>query len=199
VEGAYAYGRDGTGLPGAVKLGGWRHFGDFDDLRLNTSGAALGIAGGDPFVHSGNHGLYAVFDQMIYRFAHGGEGSGISVFGRVAGSPSNRNQIDVYADAGVVITGLLPSRPADAFGIAFAYAGLSDDASGFDRDSGFAVVRDYEAVLEVSYTAEVVPGLYLQPDFQYFWHPGGHVPDPDDPNDAVEDAAVIGLRTTVNY
>lgn len=199
VEGAYTYGRDGMGLPGTIKLGGWRHFGEFDDLRLNTAGGALGVAGGDPFVHSGNHGLYAVIDQMIYRFPYGGEGSGISVFGRVAGSPSDRNQIDVYADAGVVVTGLFPSRPTDAFGFAFAYSGLSDDASAFDRDSGSDVVRDYEAVLEVSYTAEVVPGLYLQPDFQYFWHPGGHVPDPDDANDAVEDAAVIGLRTTVNY
>ena len=36
-------------------------------------------------------------------------------------------------------------------------------------------------MLEVSYTAQIVPGFYLQPDFQYFWNPGGHVADPNDP------------------
>jgi porin len=199
VEAAYAYNREGSGLPGTLKLGGWRHFGDFDDLSLNTTGSSLGAAGGDPFVHTGNHGLYAVIDQMIYRFPGGGEGSGISVFGRVAGSPSDRNFIDVYADAGVVFTGLIPTRPTDALGIAFAYSGISDDASRFDRDSMSPVVHDYESVLEISYLAEVLPGLTLQPDFQYFWHPGGYEADPNDPNDAVEDAAVLGLRTTVNY
>jgi porin len=197
VEGAYGYNKTGAGLPGTIKLGGWRHFGDFDDLRLNSAGGALGIGGGDPFAHTGNHGLYAVIDQMIYRSPSAAKA--ISVFGRAAGSPTDRNQIDVCADAGVVFTGFVASRPSDVFGVAFAYSGISDDASGFDRDAGSLVVRDYEAVLEISYTAEIVPGVTLQPDFQYFWHPGGRVPDPADPDDAVENAAVIGVRSTVNY
>ncbi len=37
------------------------------------------------------------------------------------------------------------------------------------------VILDYEALLEVSYTAQIVPGFTIQPDFQYFWNPGGHV------------------------
>lgn len=194
VEGAYSYNKEGSGLPGTIKIGGWRHFDDFDDLRLNDSGGLL-ASGGDPLRHDGNHGLYAVIDQMIYR----GDGKGISIFGRVAGSPSDRNQIDVYADAGVVFSGFVPNRPSDVFGVAVAYSGISDDASAFDQDSGLSVVRDYESVLEISYTAEVVPGFTLQPDFQYFWNPGGNVPDPDDPTQAVPNAAVLGLRTSIAY
>ena len=198
IEAAYSYNKEGSGLPGTIKIGGWRHFDDFDDLRRNDSGGLI-AGGGDPLSHEGNHGLYAVIDQMIYRLPGEGDPKGISIFGRVAGSPSDRNQIDVYADAGVVFSGLVPTRPSDAIGVAFAYSGISDNASGFDRDSLLSVIRDYESVLEISYIAEVVPGFALQPDFQYFWNPGGNVPDPDDPAKAVPNAAVFGLRTTINY
>jgi porin len=186
-------------LPGTIKVGGWRHFGDFDDLKRNDNGGLLGASGGTPLHHDGNHGLYAVIDQMIYRIPGGDATGGISIFARIAGSPSDRNQIDFYADAGLVFTGMIPARPSDVLGVAFAYSKISNDASGFDRDAGMTIVRDYESVLEISYTAEIVPGWYLQPDFQYFWNPGGHVPDPDDSTKAVPNAAVLGLRTTINY
>ena len=51
----------------------------------------------------------------------------------------------------------------------------------------------------MSYTAEVMQGLTLQPNFQYFWNPGGHAASPDNPYVAVPNAAVLGLRSTVNY
>lgn len=199
VEGAYSRGPGHARLPGTVKLGGWHHFGHFHDLRRDADGGLLGITAGAPFSHAGNHGLYAVFEQMIYRFPGDGDPTGISIFGRAAGSPSDRNQIDIYFDAGVVFSGCIPGRPSDVFGVAFAYAGISEDASAFDRDSGSPVVREHESVLEVSYTAEVLPGWSLQPDFQYFWNPGGHVAGPDDPMKVVPSAAVLGLRSTINY
>jgi hypothetical protein len=34
---------------------------------------------------------------------------------------------------------------------------------------------------------------------EYFWNPGGNVPDPDDQEEVVADAALLGLRTTINY
>jgi Carbohydrate-selective porin, OprB family len=30
------------------------------------------------------------------------------------------------------------------------------------------IVASYEALFEASYTAQIVPGFVLQPDFQYF-------------------------------
>ena len=62
-------------------------------------------------------------------------------------------------------------------------------------------MRNHETVLEVSYTAEILPGLTIQPDFQYYWNPGGNVPlDADNPTSkAIEDAAIFGMRTVVSY
>ncbi len=197
VEAGYSYNQDGS-LPGTIKLGGWRHFGDVADQRFDTTGGPIAVTGGDPLQHRGNHGLYAVVDQMIYNIS--GDGArNVTVFGRIAASPSDRNQIDFYADGGIAITGMFESRPGDVFGVALAYSGLSSAAADFDRDSGLSVIRDHETVLEISYAAEVLPGLTVQPDFQYYWNPGGNVEDPNRPGEAVRDAAIFGMRTVVNY
>lgn len=44
-------------------------------------------------------------------------------------------------------------------------------------------------------------GWTVQPVFQYVFHPGGGVVDPNDPTQAnrIKDAAVFGLRSTFNY
>ncbi len=62
-------------------------------------------------------------------------------------------------------------------------------------------IRDYEAVLEVTYGAELQPGIVVQPVFQYVAHPGGGVVDPNDATQLkrIKDAAVFGVRTTVSF
>lgn len=134
---------------------------------------------------------------MIYRVP-GEDGRSVSIFARVVDSPSDRNQIDAYFDTGVVFVSMLPRRPNDVFGVGFAYTGISDDASAFDRDSGLSVIRNHEVFLEFSYTAEIVPGWTLQPDFRYIWNPGGDVPD-DTGTRAIKDATVLGLRSTIGF
>ena len=197
VEADYSYNKDGR-MPGTIKLGGWHDFGKFSDQRFDVDGAPQGITGADPLLHDGTYALYGVIDQMIYRLPGDGDAKGVSVFARVVGSPSDRNQINVYADGGIVFTGMIPRRPNDVFGIGLAYTGISDDASAFDRDSGLSVIRNHETLLEISYTAEIKPGWTLQPDFQYIWQPGGNVPD-DAGTGAVKNAAVLGARTTINF
>jgi porin len=197
VEADYSYNKDGR-MPGTIKLGGWHDFGKFSDQRFDVDGAPQGITGAVPLLHDGTYALYGVIDQMIYRLPGDGDAKGVSVFARVVGSPSDRNQINVYADGGIVFTGMIPRRPNDVFGIGLAYTGISDDASAFDRDSGLSVIRNHETLLEISYTAEIKPGWTLQPDFQYIWQPGGNVPD-DAGTGAVKNAAVLGARTTINF
>jgi len=156
AEGTYSYNQGAGQLPGTVKLGGWNHFGNFDTLR-------------DPVrIIDGDYGLYAIIDQMIYRLPGEGDPKGVSVFGRVIGAPSNRNLVDIYWEVGLVFTGMMASRPNDILGIGFAYTGISNDESARQRDEGETIISDYEAVLEVSYTAEILPGWNVQPDFQYF-------------------------------
>ncbi|MGH9697366.1 MAG: carbohydrate porin, partial [Bryobacteraceae bacterium] len=64
--------------------------------------------------------------------------------------------------------------------------------------SGLSVIRDHEILLEISYTAQLIPGWTLQPDFEYIWNPGGHVPS-DTVTRAIGNATVLGVRTTISF
>ena len=195
-EADYSYNQDGA-RPGIIKVGGWYDFGKFDDQRFDVNGGLQGVTGGDPRVRDGTYGIYGIIDQVIY-MAPGGDGGNVSVFARVIGSPSDRNQVNAYFDTGVVFTGMVSSRPNDVLGVGIAYTGISDEASDFDSDSGLSIIRDYEVLLEVSYTFEIMPGWAMQPDFQYIWNPGGSVPD-DPGARAIKDVMVLGARSTVSF
>lgn len=205
AEGQLKY--NAVGLPGTIKFGGWTHLGTFDDLRFDSTGVSLADednSTGIPHTYTYNRGIYAVLDQQLVPIPGEDETKGIGMFARFATSPSNRNLIDYYFDAGLTFAGLIPYRPNDAFGVAFGFAHISRYQSGLDQDTiAFTgepmPIQDYEAALEITYQAEIVPGWTIQPDFQYIFHPGGNVPDPNDPTQAVKDAVVFGVRTVITY
>ena len=72
--------------------------------------------------------------------------------------------------------------------------GLLCVANGIDSP-----IRYYEAIVEVTYQAQVTPNWMLQP--QYIVHPGGHILNPVNPSGshAIPNAAVFGLRMMVKY
>lgn len=208
AEAAYAYNteKDAPGLPGTVKLGYWHHFGRFDDQRLDDTGLSLA----DPSTSGiarrlrGNEGFYGIIDQSIYRVP-GKDDQGASVFVRVSASPSDRNLVSFYADAGVAYKGLIPGRPDDTAGLGVGYTQISGRATAFDRDTLFFTgtpgpVRRSEALIEATYQAVVVPGFTVQPDFQYIFRPGAGIVNPRDRNQGrVKNAAVLGVRATIRY
>jgi porin len=213
-EAAYSYnqGKDDTGLPGTIKLGAWHHLGRFDDQRFaapTPEAPALLLA--DPSSSGvarrlrGDSGIYAVFDQLIYREA-GSKDQGLGMFARVSASPNDRNLISFYADGGLTYKGLFPNRPDDTMGVSVAYARISSAARAFDADTAyfnpdtFNPIRSSEAMLEVTYQAQIVPGWTVQPDFQYIRRPGANVLNPRASSpEVVKDAAIVGLRTTIRY
>ncbi len=186
-----------TGLARTLKIGGWAHVGKFNDQRLATDGTLLANPLGSrmPLQHRGNSGLYAVIDQQLYRLPGGSADSGISVFGRMSISPSDRNLVDRYIDGGIVFAGLIPGRPDDRFGASAIYARFSDSVRAFDRDA-IAItglpqpIRDYETNLELTYMAQIVPGWTMQPVVTRIWHPNG---------DASHNALVVGARSVWRY
>jgi porin len=110
-------------------------------------------------------------------------------------SPSDRNLIDRYIDGGIVFAGLVPGRPYDKFGAGVIYARFSDSVRAFDRDQmlftgGPGTIRDYEANLELTYQAQILPGWYVQPVVTFVWHPNG---------DATRNATVAGVRSIWRY
>ena len=199
AEGRYRYNqeKDSTGLAGQVRLGGWYHFGQFGNAFAVPEAPAQAR-------YSGDFGLYGIIDQMIYRTSKDDPKKGVGVFARLAGSPSDRNFIDFYGDAGVNFAGVLPSRPEDVFGFAVNYSHVSPVATQADElsiaQTGVAMpVRTDEIGLECTYQAQIVPGLSLQPDFQYIIRPGGGVVNPLAPGVRIGNAAVFGLRTTIKF
>jgi porin len=198
-EAQIKYNQGEGGLAGQLKLGAWRDFGTFVPTSVGNNGLPIGLTGVPGQAAEKNYGYYAIWDQMVYRMPGKGDPRGVTLFGTYIWAPPEGNLIEHYFEAGFTLKGLLDARPVDIFSVGFAYSGVSSQIIDYYRSAGFPVVPSFEGVLEVSYTAEVMKGFYLQPDFQYFWNPGAKSGDPDDPSIATPNAAVLGLRTTLNY
>ena len=195
-----------TGLAGGIRVGAWHHFDRFDDLRFDINGFSLAnpLSTGIARRLRGNDGIYAVVDQQLYRPPGGDANSGILLFGRAAYSPPDRNLNDFYLDGGIIFAGMIPARPADAFGASFLYAHISKQARGLDRDTRFFTgvpipLRDYELSFDFSYAATIVPGWTVQPNLQLVFHPGGHVAGNVSPVEPIRNAVIVGVRSTMRY
>jgi len=199
-------GKDAKGLAGVYKFGAWYATTDFADQHfgLDAGGAVVSLA--DPAVagplnHTGNWGIYGVADQMVWR----GKDSSVNFFLRAGTSPSDRNLLSFYIDGGVGIKGPFAGRADDVLTFGIAYAKISSDAAGLDQDMAILTppypIRAYEMVFELSYQAQLAPWWTLQPDLQYIVHPGGNVPDPNDPTgtSTIANAFVVGLRSTIKF
>jgi porin len=208
-EAQYKYNQemDSEGLAGTIKFGGWYHFGPFNDYHFGIDGRSLAdpLSIGRPLVHLGDFGVYGVIDQMLWHLPGEGPKKGIGGFARIAASPSDRNLMNFYAEAGINFMGIWKQRPDDTFGCAAAFSQLSPSISALDRDTAFFAgealpVRTNELALEVSYQAQIGPSWIVQPDFQYIFRPGGGVIDPVNPAvGRIPDAAVFGLRTSISF
>ncbi|GJD51803.1 Porin B [Methylobacterium crusticola] len=208
AEAAYTYNTEpgSRGLPGTVTLGGWQHFGRFDDTLRDTAGLSLADPSSNGVARRlrGNAGVYGIVDQTLYR-EPGQDDEGLSAFARLAMSPSRSSLVDLYADGGLAYKGLFGSRPDDTVGLGVAHARIAGRARRADREAilygGVATpVRSAETVIEATYQALVVPGFTVQPDIQYVLHPGGGVANPRDAGGRrIRNAAVFGARATIQY
>ncbi len=204
----YRYNQEATstGLAGGVRFGAWHHFDRFENQRFDINGFSLAdpLGAGIARRLRGNDGIYAVFDQQLYRPPGGDANSGVLMFGRAAYSPPDRNVVDFYLDGGIIFAGMIPARPADAFGASFLYAHISKQARGLDQDTRIFTglptpLRDYELSFDLSYSATIVPGWTVQPNFQLVFHPGGHVAGTISPVEPVRNAVIFGVRSTMRY
>ena len=82
VEGVYRYNREGR-LPGAVKVGGWNHFGTFEDQRFDSGGALIAVTGEPGKPLDNDWGLYGIIDQLIWRVPGSEDPQGVGIFARV--------------------------------------------------------------------------------------------------------------------
>jgi porin len=189
-----------------LRLGGWVHRNRFADLRFDGSGGSLAspTSNGKPLMHRGNLAVYGIAEIKFWR-SRAEAGRNLSGFFRASFSPPNRNLIDLYADAGLALTGPLRGRPADIVGIGVAVARISPRLRALVRDrnrlgGAISPIPDFEAVIECSYQAQLATHIYVQPNIQYIIHPnGGMTATNNDLGDSTANALVIGLRTSARF
>ncbi|HEX7381357.1 MAG TPA: carbohydrate porin, partial [Nevskiaceae bacterium] len=179
--------------------GGWYDTAKFADQRFAMNGLPLAdpASGEDPRMHRGDYSLYAVADQTVWR-ARDGSRRRLNAFGRIMGAPADQNAVDFFFNGGLTLKAPLPGRPHDHAGIDFGIGRVSARLADFDRDSGLPV-QTTEELVELTYQAQVMRWLTVQPDLQYVINPGAGVLDPADPTHRLRNELVVGARATVAF
>jgi porin len=184
--GELSRGFGGQDPPLRLTAGGWIHFDRFDD-----------VAGGSG--HARNYAIYGIADARLW--THGTRS--LRGLVRASAGPSDRNPIDLYADAGISLTGPIASRPDDTVGIAIGVARISPRLRNglrerFLHEGLSAFAPRTETVAELTYQVRLGSAAYLQPDVQWIIHPAGRVLDgARDTEPLPANALVIGFRTSL--
>ena len=193
------------GLPGVYKLGAYIDTGDYLDQRFDGNGVSLAdlASTGQPRRRRGNFGIYGVMDQTVWRPDPQGARA-VGVFARLMGGPGDRNLADFTLNAGITLKSPMHGRDNDTFGIGYGLVHLSRAVTALDQDtnaaSGLSLpVRSSESFIELTYQAQIVPWLSVQPDLQYVFTPGGGIADPRRPGQRIGNELVFGARTVVTF
>ena len=172
------------GLIGNYKAGFW-----YDNSRFSNFNTGE--------FERGNWGFYTMFDQVLVRFGKQGSHRGFGVAGSFLVSPDQSvSQMPYFFTAALVTRGIFPSRPVDIIGLGVVYGHFSDDLQDFQRraqqlDPNVGV-QSHETALELTYRMALLKSaLYLQPDLQYVFRPGG--------TGRISDALVLGAQVAVNF
>jgi porin len=150
-------------------VGFWYHDTDYVDLS------------GKRRTHNG--GLYALAERSLYR--PGDSATHLGGFLQIGIARGDRNELGSYVGAGLRCKGLIASRSADELSVGVAHA-----RNGGAYRRVYPGSRRAETALELTYRAEIRPGLWIQPDLQVIVHPGFDA--------TLDDAIVLGLRVQVS-
>lgn len=127
---------------------------------------------------SSNFGVYAGFHPLIYKENNiKDDKQGLTIDTHFGWAPQDKNVVTRTYAFGVSYRGLITKRDEDVTGIGTAIATLSKHLEGARN----------EAAIETFYLFQLKPWLFIQPDFQIIFHPGG----------IYKNAYVLGLRTVL--
>jgi len=172
------------GLIGNYKVGFWYDNSRYTDF--NTGG-----------FDRGNWGFYGMFDQVLVRFVEPASHRGFGVAGSFLASPDQSvSRMPYFFTCALVMRGIVPLRPRDIVGLGVVYGHFSNDlqdsqrrAQQLDPNVG---VQSHETVMELTYRLALFKSaLYVQPDLQYVFRPGG--------TGRIPDALVLGAQVAVNF
>src|SRR5262245_24583865 len=148
-------------------------------------------------VNRGNWGFYGMLDQVLVRFGKPASHRGLGVAGSfLASFDQSISQMPYFFTAALVTRGIFPSRPRDIVGLGVVYGHFSNDLQNSQRSAQQVDpnvgVQSHETALELTYRLALLKSaLYLQPDLQYVFRPGG--------TGRIPDALVLGAQVAVNF
>lgn len=143
---------DIAGLPGVLELGAWRHTGTFSRFSGGLQHRAQGWY------------LVAGLALSHPRGDAAGTQRGVGVFFQYGAGPPTVALIRRHVGAGIVWRGAFSGPRRDSLGLGVSDAYLTPDAG---------LVSGSETVYEAYYRLFVAHGLSVEPDLQYWHHPGG--------------------------
>jgi porin len=172
------------GLIGNYKAGFWYDNSLYTDFNTGA-------------VSRGNWGFYGMIDQVLVRFGEPASHRGFGVAGSFLASPDQSiSQMPYFFTTALVTRGIFSSRPRDIIGLGVVYGHFSNDLQNFQRRAQqldpTVGVQSHETVLELTYRLALLKSaLYIQPDLQYVFRPGG--------TGQIPDALVLGAQVAVNF
>ncbi len=191
-------------LSRTYKLGVWYDTENFADQEYDNTGLSLAnpASTGNPLMHHGDYGIYAVADQMLWH-SEDVDDRTLNFFTRAMGTPeTDRNLVDFSMNAGLTLHEPIFGRDDDTFGVGMGYAHISSRAAALDKDmtyfGTYTPARTGETYVEATYQYQATPWWQLQPDFQYVFNPGAGTLIPGT-SQKIGNEAVIGLRTNILF
>lgn len=139
---------------GKVALGLWKFTSPYAHLTaVNAAGEAA---------EATNYGAYVIGEKKFSELLSG--------FARFGWANPDVNRFQNNFSAGAVFTGLVPGRAEDKLGLAFTRV-ANGRAYRESVEAKGEVTDKAETAFELTYSAEIVKGVSLQPDFQYIKNP----------------------------
>lgn len=173
----------GEGIhPGVYKFGAAYNPGRF--TNPTTGGSGLG-----------NYLVWFQGNQAIYRVGRVGVDArrGIDVTVQVNGSPSDVNQVNLQADAGVRFLGPFAKRPDDSFSVGYVFSHVSSNFNTLATETRPAIQYGQENEVEVNYLFHINQWAYIQPVYEFISSPGGRS------THRLGDSSVVGFRAKVTF
>ena len=158
-------------------VGAWVYTTDLPDIADNSR------------TRRGRHSVYGFFDLRLLSEKPGSE-QGLDMFFRAGVADSEAGWFKRNITLGMTYTGLIPNRDKDIAGFAVSGGWAGDSLRNLNRSRG-TPIEDEEIVLELTYIVAPRPWLILQPDIQWFIHPGL--------SRTVDNTLYLGLRVEIIF
>ena len=187
-------------MPRHYGIGGYYDASQYSDPFTDANGNPAVLTGLPYQNHFGRSGLYARFDQVIWRPDPDSQRN-LTLFGVLMANVSGYTQEDQFFELGLLKTGTFAGRDVDTIGLLvddqrFSKLFLSDIAAARVMAGGTNQIPRDEIMMELNYGYQVNSTIRITPNLQYIINPDQNAEPFRTKN--IPDAFVIGCKATID-